>query len=256
MANRGNVREQARLTCLSQPYAGAWLNVVPSPPLGLHLRASEFVPALKMRLGAEVYTTAGPCPACQAPSDKLGDHALCCAFEGERIARHNALRDALHATAAAAALGPIKESRFLLPGSDRRPADVLLPYWSAGRDTAWDVTVTHPLQAAMVARAAITPGHAASEAYARKMREAGEQCRREGIVFIPLALESLGGWHEAAVLEVKKLGSALARHTGQVEGVAIGHLFQKLSVLLVKGNSALVSNRMPGNLDPSHDGIL
>ena len=33
------VRENARLVCLAQPYAGAWLNVVPSPPLGLHLRA-------------------------------------------------------------------------------------------------------------------------------------------------------------------------------------------------------------------------
>jgi hypothetical protein len=43
--------------------------------------------------------------------------ALCCANEGERIARHNALRDALYSTAAVASLGPTKEVRFLLPGS-------------------------------------------------------------------------------------------------------------------------------------------
>jgi hypothetical protein len=114
------------MTCLRQPYAGAWLNVVPSRALGLHLRASEFVPALKMRLGMEVFSSAGPCPACQAPSDKLGDHPLCCSFEGERIARHNALCDALHATAAAAALGPSKESRFLLPCSGKKPANILV----------------------------------------------------------------------------------------------------------------------------------
>ena len=82
---------------------------------------------------------------CQAPSDKLGDHALCCAFEGERISRHNALCDVLHATAVAAALGPSKESRFLLPGSGRKLTDILVPYWTAANDTAWDVTVTHPL---------------------------------------------------------------------------------------------------------------
>ena len=72
------------------------------------------------------------------------------------------------------------------------------------------------------------------------MRQAGEECRRQGIVFTPLALESLGGWHEVAVQELKMLGSALARQTGQEEDVAMSHLFQKLSVLLMKGNTALV----------------
>ena len=37
-----NVREIARLASLSLPNAGAWLNVVPSPSLGLHLRSSKF----------------------------------------------------------------------------------------------------------------------------------------------------------------------------------------------------------------------
>ena len=41
----------------------------------------------------------------------------------------------------AAGLGPVKEGRFLLPGQDRRPADVLLPYWNGGKDAALDVTV-------------------------------------------------------------------------------------------------------------------
>ena len=35
--------------------------------------------------------------------------------------------------------------------------------------------------------------------------------------------------HEAAVREVKNLGGALARHTGQEESVAVSHLFQRLS---------------------------
>ena len=186
----------------------------------------------------------------------MADHSLCCGNNGERIARHNALRDALHSTAAAASLGPSKEVRFLLPGTDRRPADVYLPYWLGGRDTAWDVTVTHPLQGATVASAAITPGHAAAEAYARKMREGEEVCRRQGITFIPLALESLGGWHGVGETEVRKLGSALARQTGQVEGICISRLFQKLSILLMKGNCALINNREPGLVTSNVDGIM
>ena len=51
----------------------------------------------------------------------------------------------------------------------------------------------------MVARAAITPGHGAQEAFKRKWKAAGDQCLQEGIVFVPLAMESLGGWHEDAV---------------------------------------------------------
>ena len=113
----------------------------------------------------------------------------------------------------------------------------------------------HPLQKATVAKAVTVPGHAANEAYARKIREAGEECRRQGIVFTPLALETLGGWHEVAEAELRKLGAALARQTGQEDGVATSHLFQKLSVLLVKGNSAMINNRQPCMVAPSIDGV-
>ena len=43
-------------------------------------------------------------PWSQRHSDALGDHAMCCGHQGERIFRHNALRDTSHDTAAAAAL--------------------------------------------------------------------------------------------------------------------------------------------------------
>ena len=127
-ARLDSLREQARLASLSLPYAGTWLNVVPRPALGLHLRGPEFTTAVKYRLGAEIFSSAGPCPACSAHSDSLGDHALCCGSAGERVSRHNALRDALYSTAVSASLGPSREGRFLLPGDDRRPADVLVPH--------------------------------------------------------------------------------------------------------------------------------
>jgi hypothetical protein len=39
-------------------------------------------------------------------SDIYGDHAISCGTEGERIARHNHLRDTLYHTCASAALAP------------------------------------------------------------------------------------------------------------------------------------------------------
>ena len=86
-----------------------------------------------------------------------------------------------------------------------------------------DVTVVTPLQAATVAEAALTPGYALTFAYQRKIRGAAEDCRREGIAFLPLVVESLGGWHSAAEAEVKKLGAALARQNGQEEGEVLRH---------------------------------
>ena len=161
----------------------------------------------------------------------------------------------MYETAVAAGLGPTKEGRALLPGDDRRPADILVPNWAGGRDAAMDVTVVSPLQAATVAEAAVTPGHALTFAYQRKLRGAAEDCRREGIAFLPLAVESLGGWHSAAEAEVKKLGAALARQSGQEEGEVLRHLWGRLGLLLQHGNAAILGNRLPTHPPPAVDGF-
>ena len=65
----------------------------------------------------------------------------------------------------------------------------------------------------------------------------------------------MGGWYATAEREVKKLGSALARHTGQLEGEAISHLWGRLGILLQRGNAALLGNRVPAYPEPEIDGI-
>ena len=168
-----------------------------------------------------------------------------CGTGGERISRHNNLRDALFDTAVSAGLSPTKEAPGLLPGSARKPGDVFLPHWSGGLDAALDVTITHPLQNQTVEEAAVTPGHAMSVAYNRKMRGAGELCRGQGIAFIPIVAESLGGLHSIAIREIRKIASALARHTGEDEGQTTAHLFSRIAILIQRGLSALLLNRIP-----------
>ena len=65
------------------------------------------------------------------------------------------------------------------------------------------------------------------------------------MVFIPLPMETLGGWHEQTVLQVKKLAYAQARQTGKEQSDATHHIYQKLAVLLAKGNAAMLLNRLP-----------
>ena len=181
---------------------------------------------------------------------------MCCRSGGERISRHNSLRDAVFDTAAAAGLAPTKEGRYLLPGTNRRPADVLLPHWTGGQDAAMDVTVVTPLQEATMPGAATTPGFALDYAYGNKVRGAEEDCRAQGIAFLPIVAETFGGWHNAADREMRKLGAALARHTGQDEGEAVSHLWGRLGVLLQRGNAAILVNRVPALPGPITDGIL
>ena len=108
-----------------------------------------------------------------------------------------------------------------------------------------DVTVVNPLQRLLVVQAAARPGHALTTRFNEKMTKHGEACRRAGLAFVPLVVETLGGWEELAEKQIKRLGAALARHTGQEEAEKTRHLFQRLAVLLAKGNAALFLNRVP-----------
>ena len=145
------------------------------------------------------YNSEGSCPAYGDDSDVMGDHGMVCGTGGDRIARHNALRDAFHDTATAARLAPRKEMRALLPSNNRRPADIYIPGWSGGRDAGLDVCVTHPLQDRYRAQAAWKPGYALTQAYQNKMRVTADLGDQQGIVFIPMAAESLGGGHKVAL---------------------------------------------------------
>ena len=109
-----------------------------------------------------------------------------------------------------------------------------------------DITVTNPLQDGTVAEAVVTPGYPLDFRYKMKMSGAAAACQIEGIKFIPLVVETLGGWHSVAEKEVKKLASAKARHGGQEEEEALRHSFTRLSILLMRGNAAILSNRVPG----------
>ena len=109
------LRDKTRLASLSLSHSGDWLGVVPCAALGLQLRPAKFRVAILYGLGMPIFESEGPCVACGRSSDIYADHAVSCASQGERISRHNHLRDALFAAAQSAHLGPSREDRALLP---------------------------------------------------------------------------------------------------------------------------------------------
>ena len=175
---------------------------------------------------------------------------------GERIARHNHLRDAIFQTAQSANLAPQKEGRALIPLTDSRPADVLVPRYTSGKDTCYDVTVINCLRSDMIERSAEEPGYAVAHAYRSKWTKYGAACESEGMVFVPLPVDVFGAWHPTAAQHLRKLGSALARATCSEESVTINHFFQRLSVLLVKGNMSLLLNRLICDINSEINGDI
>ena len=72
--------------------------------------------------------------------DKYGNHAIVCAGQNDCSTRHNAVRDRL---AGAAIDGQfslvIEKNDVLVDGSQSKPADIYVPFWSYGKPLAIDV---------------------------------------------------------------------------------------------------------------------
>ena len=76
------------------------------------------------------------------------------------------------------------------------------------------------------------------------MRAAHDACNAQRISFIPLPVETFGGWHPEAVKHIGRLGRELSRSpAGVSQDTASKHLFQRLSLSVQKGNAALILSR-------------
>ena len=107
---------------------------------------------------------------------------------------------------------------------------MLIPFWDGGQDAALDVTVVHPIQAAFVAEASNTAGHALESVDKASM---AVDC---GIILGADTRQLL------AKHQVKQLAACLARQKGQEEQEAARHAFSRLATLIQKGNANIISN--------------
>ena len=140
--------------------------------------------------------------------------------------------------AQSAALSPWKEMPSLVPGSASRPADVFVPTWERGQPAAPDVTVVSTLQNQTVAEAASVSGYVLSVAKERKVAAHSEACQSAGVSFVPMVVETLGGWDEEAVRTITAIGRSQGQRLGIPPSDSTRHLFQRLTVSLWRGMPA------------------
>ena len=184
------------LQSVRQQGTGAFLNVVPSPALGLYIPPREFTLALKYRLGLPVYPSSGPCPRCQKDSDIFGDHAIsACTFGGDRTGRHDKLVDVIHERAQSALLHPRKEERNLIDSS--RPVDITFKKsWSlylGKTKIAMDITVASPFRQNSRSHSATDASFVLRKARKHKFQKY-EGKLPSNVGLIPLPVTTFGMW--------------------------------------------------------------
>ena len=138
MNDNVSLPDKEHLLSISLPHAAAWLSVITSLRLNLHLEPAEFQIAVKWWLGIAV-TDIPVCSFCLSHAlDPLGHHALTCKHGGNAVSRHNRLRDVLLESCRLACLGPQFEagSGFGHEGHRTR----LIPHWDIGKPAALDLT--------------------------------------------------------------------------------------------------------------------
>ena len=91
----------------------------------------------------------------------------------------------------------------------------------------------------------------------RKTATHGPRFQQVGNQFIPLAVESLGGWRSsAAASTLRDIGQRQAARLDCPASVSIHHLFQRLSVCLWRGNASMfLNNQLSSSPSPTLCGM-
>ena len=249
LINSSALRDQARLRAVSSEGAGAWLNVVPSKALNLVFEPREFTSLLRFWLGMPVFEAVCACPWCGVAQDRFGYHALTCKKTGLKVLRHNALREACLRHCELGGIEAEREAPGLFPGSSERPADVLLraspalsklklPDFSGSQSVCLDFAVTHTLQTNYINRASVEAG-AAAAGYEETVKDEkySEECKKNGLKFVPMVMEVYGVWGQRASPVLKFIARAVANRKKLDEELATSYLHRTCSVVLQRHNA-------------------
>jgi hypothetical protein len=249
---KATVRSRNLMLACTMPHASDWLVAPPIPALGLGMQSAVFRTALKYRLGIQLYDKPQPCSAmsssgvaCKEEVDVFGDHSICCKHGSSFIFRHNNVRDILgHAARGAGLAGVVIEKKNQVAGSTHKPGDITVQQYHRGFPiSAFDVTIAHPLQKKYISVAMVEPGVAAQEAHDKKLQKTLAICQEEGLHFVPLAWESLGGATDTVHSTIRKWTDLEASRGGYSASVIRRNLYAQISCCLQRHLAQAVIDR-------------
>ena len=140
---------------------------------------------------------------------------------------------------------PVLEAKGLSESSRRRLGYIFILNWAQGSPAAVDVTLTCPLQSTLINRAAGEVGYACKMAEGQKLAASIELCQQSGFEFIPLALETSGGFGTSATSFLTVLAERCADNNLPDRAAEKLQLFQRINVAVHRSNANMVLSRVP-----------
>ncbi len=195
-------------------------------------------------LGMKLGGNSPRCTGCGiVVENDLGDHALICSFGKGRIYRHDLLRNWIAKELSAACCDFIVEKKHLLDDK-KRPADIFIKNWSGGENVAADIGITSVVRSSILAKSHKERLAAATQFAAKKSSFYLSDCNEKGFSFIPLVIETTGGWAKESRAFLNILAERLAAKRKVPLEKAKCSLFRSLSSILQKGNARSILNHV------------
>ena len=234
-----SVEDTIRLTHVSLPDSGWWLQATPSQSIGTLLTDRDFIQAAGLRLGLPIVDE-DRC-SCGAMIDHRGLHRLSCnSLASGRLARHAALNDVVSRAFRQAGVANSKEPTNLSSNDQLRPDGITNMPWSGGRQLIWDVTIRDCFAAgyrtiARTPRAVVARGeHDKRTKYSSLLDEYS---------LTPLVIDTAGVWGAEALNLVKDIGKRIVAKGGDRR--AASFIRQRISIEVQRGNSRMISGGTP-----------
>ena len=230
--------DQARLRAVFSPHTGDWLNAPPITSVGLRLDNETLRIAVGLRLGSQLCLP-HICP-CGSAVEENGVHGLSCRRSAGRHLRHNLVNDIVWRALLRAQI-PSKKEPTGLADNGKRPDGVTLIPWARGKCLAWDATIPDTLAASHLQATRTSAGAAASSAAALKTIKYASIVPRN--IFVPIAIETFGPWHEEGLNFMKELGRRITARTFDTRETSF--VLQQISVAVQRGNAAAFLGCLP-----------
>jgi hypothetical protein len=245
----GNSSDLARLTALKSKRSGAFLNsALNFVSADTAMTNKEFQVAVKFRLGHDMRKGVEFCPKShdpRVPFDRLCSHVVDCKINGTPIHRHDEIVDWLEGKAREAGLHVDHEPLDLIPGTQRRPADVFIHRFDAGRHVAIDVSVCNSVQPQSIPSAAVVHGHVAMLRARAKITKNAADLARQQISFRPFVIETYGAVHPMADSIVKSIAVLYAAKYNLPLSPVVKLFFVELSAILQRSVARAILSVLP-----------
>jgi hypothetical protein len=251
-------RTQALLRGQSQEHASMWKHAAHTAEM--FIPGDLFQIMARYSIGRKMFPTSETCPACRkAELDPFGDHAIICMPYGDVVHRHNDLYRPLISDARDGMISLIVEDTIVKSPTSTYRADFLFPRGIPGftdEATAFDLTVSCPLNKTILPRAAWKDLATAEAAEQRKEKEQEKELKELHFDFVALPFETTGGHTPQVATLVHYIAHQKELMTGIPFSENVTRLWELLSVTLQRANAFAIKRRFMQLKDYCDDALL